>query len=167
MPENLYWVSGPWPGKLAIAARPRGGDWLRDDIAAWKRAGVHTVVSLLMPDEERDLGLENESAEAEATGIQFFSLPIPDRHVPLSRTELTAMLEQMNGELAAGKNVLTHCRQGIGRSGLVAACLLLTRGLDVKSAVRSVTEARGMAIPETPEQRRWIDEFATAFAGTD
>ncbi len=31
---TLYWVRGPWPGKLALAARPRGGEWLDDEIAA-------------------------------------------------------------------------------------------------------------------------------------
>jgi hypothetical protein len=28
MNPKLYWVDGPWPGKLAISARPRGGGWL-------------------------------------------------------------------------------------------------------------------------------------------
>src|SRR5436309_9794359 len=36
---RLYWINDPWPGKLALAARPRGGDWLPDEVADWKRAG--------------------------------------------------------------------------------------------------------------------------------
>src|SRR5437660_6757367 len=24
---KFYWVNGPWNGKLALAGRPRGGDW--------------------------------------------------------------------------------------------------------------------------------------------
>lgn len=167
MNANLYWVHGPWPGKLAIAARPRGGDWLQDELKAWKHSGVQTIVSLLTPGEEHDLGVAKEPAEADALGIKFLRLPIPDREVPLSRTELTAMLETIDADLVAGKNVLLHCRQGIGRSGLVAACLLLTKGIDGNSAVRLVSEARGMPVPETPQQRRWIDEFASTFAGTD
>jgi len=59
MPTNLYWADGPWPGKLALAARPRGGDWLEDEIAAWRKAGADTVLSLLTPDEEQDLDLKN------------------------------------------------------------------------------------------------------------
>lgn len=167
MPANLYWVNGPWPGKLGIAARPRSGDWLQDDLRAWKNAGVRTIVSLLMADEERDLNLAKESAEAKSLGINFFSLPIPDRQVPLSRTELTAMLERMDADLTAGKDVLVHCRQGIGRSGLVAACLLLTKGIDTETAIRRVSESRSISVPETAEQRRWIDQFASTFAGTD
>ena len=37
---KLYWISGPWAGKLAIAARPRGGDWLEDEIRDWKNGGI-------------------------------------------------------------------------------------------------------------------------------
>ena len=54
MSTELRWVEGPWKGKLAIAARPRGGDWLGDEIEAWRRLGIATVVSLLTPEEERD-----------------------------------------------------------------------------------------------------------------
>jgi hypothetical protein len=43
---NLYWVDGPWTGKLALAARPRGGDWLEDEIANWEREEVDAVLSL-------------------------------------------------------------------------------------------------------------------------
>ena len=167
MPANLYCIPGPWPGKLAVAARPRGGDWLQDELKTWKHTGVHTVVSLLTPEEEHALDIENESTEARHLGINFLSLPIPDRQVPISRTELTAVLERIDIELAAGKNVLVHCRQGIGRSGLLAACLLLTKGIDAETAVRHVSESRGVRVPETADQQRWIEQFASTFAGTD
>lgn len=166
MPADLYWVDGPWPGKLALAARPRGGDWLQDELSAWKQAGVSTVLSLLTSDEERELGVANEASEAKALGISFLSFPIPDLQVPSSRTALGKMLETIDRELAAGKNVLVHCRQGIGRTGLVAACLLLMKGIDSETAIRRVSDARGGRIPETVEQRRWIDQFASTLAGT-
>ena len=166
MVSDLYWVTGPWPGKLALAARPRGGEWLPDEIRAWKQAGVGTVLSLLTSDEERELGVANEASEAGALGINFLSFPIPDLQVPRSSTALTKMLEKIDHELTAGKNVVVHCRQGIGRTGLVAACLLLTKGLDPETAVRHVSDARGGRIPETPEQRRWIDQFASTLTGT-
>jgi protein-tyrosine phosphatase len=167
MSANLYWVKGPWPGKLALAARPRGGEWLADEMDAWKQAGVNAVLSLLMPDEEEDLGVSNEAAQAKALGLEFLSFPIPDRQVPQSRDALTKTLEKVDRQLTDGRNVVLHCRQGVGRTGLVAACLLLTKGVDADSAVRRVSEARGVRIPETPEQRRWIDQYAGTFAGTD
>ena len=59
MATELHWVHGPWAGRLALAARPRGGDWLRDEILGWKRSGIDTVCSLLTKEEERDLDVES------------------------------------------------------------------------------------------------------------
>ena len=64
MAGEFYQVNGPWSGKLWIAARPRGGDWLEDEIARWRSQGAGAVLSLLTPDEERDLDLKNEAAIA-------------------------------------------------------------------------------------------------------
>jgi protein-tyrosine phosphatase len=164
MGTKFYWVDGPWPGKLALAARPRGGDWLEDEIASWRRAGIGTVLSLLTTDEEQDLDLSREAGAVRAQGITFKSLPIPDRGVPSSETEVAAALETIDADLASGKNVVVHCRQGIGRSGLLAACLLITKGIDPKKAVETVSAARGIDVPETAEQCSWIDHYAAILA---
>ena len=164
MATKLYWSDGPWPGKLAIAARPRGGDWLDDEIASWRNAGVDTVVSLLTPDEELELDLKNEPREVEGNGMKFISLPIPDRQVPRAESEVRTSIEHVDADLSSGKNVVIHCRQGIGRSGLLAACLLITKGLSPGAAIDAVTAARGVPIPETDEQRRWIDHYAANLA---
>lgn len=164
MTSQLYRVDGPWPGTLVIAARPRGGDWLHDEIAAWKGAGVHSVVSLLTRDEEQDLDLNSEASEAARQGLAFLSLPIPDRKVPQSESKLRELIEGVNRRLFAGRHVLIHCRQGVGRSGLVAACLLVRNGMSPGAAVESVSSARGVAVPETAEQRAWVDRYAPAFA---
>jgi protein-tyrosine phosphatase len=118
------------------------------------------VVSLLTADEEADLDLKMESTVAADWGMRFLSFPIVDRQVPESEGGLAAALARVDRELASGKNVVLHCRQGIGRTGLVAACLLLTKGLDPKAAVQRLSSARGLAVPETTEQREWIDRFA-------
>jgi protein-tyrosine phosphatase len=163
---ELHWLDGSWPGKLALAARPRGGDWIEDEVDKWKRAGVDVVLSLLTLEEEKDLDLRNEAAAVRGAGMEFTSFPIPDRQVPGSETKLAMVLETIGARLAAGKNVLVHCRQGIGRSGLVAACLLVTKGLSPGTAVEQVSAARGVRIPETTEQRDWIDHYAAVLAGT-
>jgi protein-tyrosine phosphatase len=163
---ELYWVDGPWPGKLALASRPRGGDWLDEEMAGWRRAGIDTLLSLLTPEEEQDLDLKCEAQEAKARGMKFLSLPIPDRQVPNSESEVSAVLDRLDADLSAGKNVVVHCRQGIGRTGLVAACLLITKGLTPAVAIKSVSVARGNPVPETTEQRRWIDHYAAVLAGT-
>jgi protein-tyrosine phosphatase len=163
---HLYWVNGSWPGKLALAARPRGGDWLEDEMINWKRMGVDVVLSLLTAEEEDDLGLGNEREVAGRSGMAFLNLPIPDRDVPNSETELTGILESLNENLSSSRNVVIHCRQGVGRSGLVAACLLASKGLNPESAVQQISVARGLAIPETQEQRDWINHYVAVLSKT-
>ena len=116
MSTKLYWADGPWPGRLALASRPRGGDWLEDEIAEWRRQGVDTVASLLTVEEEKDLGLSAEERHVRAQGMRFVSFPIPDREVPDSDAKVAAALEKLDADLSSGKNVVVHCRQGIGRS---------------------------------------------------
>ncbi len=166
MSTKLHWVEGPWPGKLALAARPRGGDWLADEVAAWRKTGIDVVVSLLTTEEERDLDLVCEAGLAKAHGMKFMSFPIPDREVPNSQTEMAAVLERIDAELAAGKNVVVHCRQGIGRTGLVGACLFITKGMSPEKAMQSLSAARGSPIPETDEQRHWIEHYAAILASS-
>jgi len=164
MGTGLYWLEGPWRGRLALSARPRGGDWLGDEMARWKRVGVSTVLSLLTPEEEQDLDLLKEASEAKLHALDFISFPIPDRHVPQSETQLAKVLEDVARGLSAGKDVVIHCRQGVGRSGLVAACLLVGHGMSPGAAVEAISAARGVAVPETVEQREWIDHYATALS---
>ena len=45
---SLYWIPEIAPWRVAILPRPRGGDWLEDEIRELKRAGVGVLVSLLV-----------------------------------------------------------------------------------------------------------------------
>jgi protein-tyrosine phosphatase len=164
--KELYWLDGPWRGKLAMAARPRGGDWLRDDIANWKRAGIDAVLSLLTTDEEGEMDLRDEASEATTQGMEFASFPIPDRQIPKSEAQWSDIVERVTSTLSKGKNVVVHCRQGIGRSGLVAACLLVRKGMSPGAAVEMASASRGVPVPETSEQRDWIDHYAVGLATT-
>ncbi len=40
MNTQIHWIEGPWPGRLAISPRPRGGEWLKDEIRAWSQSGT-------------------------------------------------------------------------------------------------------------------------------
>ena len=162
MATKLYWLDETWPGRVALSARPRGGDWLEDEIVGWKQAGISTVISLLEAHEEQELALQGEAAEIRHQNMGFVSFPIPDRHVPRSEAELADALEKVEQSLAGGKNVLIHCRQGVGRTGLIAACLLVKEGMSPGSAVERISAARGVVVPETDEQREWIDHFSVA-----
>lgn len=57
-----------------------------------------------------------------------------------------------------------HCRAGIGRSAIIAASLLALNGTDVDLAFKLVTEARGCPVPDTPEQKKWVEQFVRDLA---
>lgn len=162
---QLFWIDGPWLGRLALAARPRGGDWLQDEIEGWRNAGVSTILSLLTPEEEESLELADEAEVAKAHKITFISFPVEDRRVPVSPTELSKALERIEADLQSGKDVVIHCRQGVGRSGLAGTCLLINAGVSAPSAIDLITRSRGVHVPETQEQRDWIDFYAASLAG--
>ncbi|MGH7965582.1 MAG: dual specificity protein phosphatase family protein [Candidatus Binatia bacterium] len=154
------WIEGSRPGRLAVLPRPRGGDWLEDEVRSWQQAGLDVVVSLLTHGEIADLDLGQEAALCQAQGIQFRSFPIADRGVPSSRRATADLVRQLDKALADGKSVAVHCRQGIGRSALIAACLLVMSGVDPETAFQRVSAARGCSVPETTEQKTWVREFA-------
>ena len=160
MRTELYWIEGPWPGRLAIMPRPRGGDWLEDEIQAWRRSGVDAVVSLLTRDETAELNLANEEELCRANGMEFVSFPIADRDVPSSFEAFSDFVSNLFAKLAEGKHIAVHCRQGIGRAALIAVCLLILSGVETAATIERVREARGCSVPETAEQRRWIADFA-------
>jgi len=161
--KELYWIEGPWQGKLAILPRPRGGDWLEDEIQGWRAAGVDVVVSLLTSDEVADFDLAREGSLCKARGIDFRQFPIVDRSVPASRRATLDFVKKLAKLLADGKSIAIHCRQGIGRSALIAAGLLVLFGIDPKVAFQRISEARGCSVPETSEQRQWLMEFAQGY----
>ena len=160
MRTELSWIEGPWHGRLAILPRPRGGDWLGDEVRGWRSAGVDVVVSLLTSDEIDDLDLAQEARLCQANGIEFLSFPVVDRSVPASQRATLDFVRKLEGFLAGGKSVTIHCRQGIGRSALIAACLLVLVGTNPETAFRAISAARGCSVPETPHQRQWVIEFA-------
>ena len=156
MKTDIYWIEGPWHGRLAILPRPRGGDWLADEVRSWKKAGINIVVSLLTPDETSDLELTQESKLVHVDGLEFLSFPIVDRSIPASRGAALEFVRKLGDALEQGKHVGIHCRQGIGRSAVIAASLLVLSGLDPEIAFQRVSDARGVSVPETPEQREWV-----------
>lgn len=155
---SLYWIDHPAGHRLAIMARPRAGDWLEDEIARWRNAGVDLVVSLLEREEIEDLDLRREAALCRSAGIDFTSFPIPDRGVPESRAAARALAEAIN---ARGKKhaVAIHCRAGMGRSSLIAAMVLVLAGMSVDDALVAIGRARGMTVPDTDGQVAWLRGF--------
>lgn len=156
----MRWIEGLNKGRLAIAPRPMGGDYLLDEVFRWKLFGVNVVASLLQPTEVRSHALDKESELCAAQGISFLSHPILDHGVPESRRETAAFAHELNLLLLQDKTVLIHCFAGIGRSSLLAACVLAQRGMPPVEAFDRIAAARGCPVPDTIEQLNWVVQFA-------
>ena len=137
-------------------ARPRGNDWLQDEMNGLREAGTDVLVSMLTSDEADELDLGGESEAATTAGLVFVSCPTPDRGVPDAQ-RFRELLGELEGALNQGQNVVVHCRMGIGRSSLVAAGLLMVEGMTGTEAWDAVAAARGMRVPDTEEQRGWLE----------
>ena len=156
---NPFWVKCELPGRLAIVPRPRGGDWLADDLGALRSTGIDVLVSLLTPEEAEELGLRGEQELSHAQSLRFISFPILDRSVPASPAGVDNLIKELKVEMAAGRAIGIHCRAGIGRSALVAACLLTKEGVTPKEAFERISAARRCPVPDTSEQAIWVESF--------
>jgi protein-tyrosine phosphatase len=143
MQIGIYWISDVRSGRLGIMPRPRGGDWREDETLSLKTALVDAVVSLLENEEIMELDIVQEQALCEAHGISYLSFPITDRDVPLSKSDTREFVGGLANLLKEEKSVVIHCRQGVGRSALIAACVLILNGHSVDQAFEGIADARG------------------------
>jgi protein-tyrosine phosphatase len=105
--------------------------------------GVRAVVDL------RDETCDDRRALA-ASGIAFLHLPTPDL-MPVSQAMLDDGVGWTLGAVGRGDRVLIHCEHGIGRSAMLAACVLVAGGAEPIEAVRSLKQARAVVSP-SPRQ---------------
>lgn len=153
MVTQPFWINS----QLAIVPRPRGGDWLDDEMKAMREAGIDVVVSMLEDEEAVELGLEREDAAAKSAGVKFLSFPIHDRSLPTSCEQFEGFLSELENEIENKKHIGIHCRACIGRSSVVAASLLIRSGVKAEEAWRQIEAARGFPVPDTSDQRTWVD----------
>ena len=160
MQPEIYWIPSPWRGRLAILPHPRGEDWLDDEISEFRQMSVDVMVSALENREAAELGLSMEEEICPKKGIEFISFPIPDGGVPASPKATFELARTIQARLEAGKNVAIHCRAGVGRAPVLAACMLVLAGIDVDAAFQGIQAVRGARVPDKPEQKEWVERFA-------
>jgi protein-tyrosine phosphatase len=158
MTKNVYWISAAEPHRVAIVARPRGNDWLEDDLKRLSREGIGVLVSMLTPEESAELGLSEEGRFCDQCGISFFNLPTADRSVP-NEFEIGALLDSLVTQVQLGRGVGFHCRAGIGRSSVIGALVFGRLGWTPDAAFRAISDARGCRVPDTLEQQQWVQSF--------
>lgn len=160
MQVKIYWIDKVILGKLGIMPRPRGGDWLEDEIISLKMSEVDAVVSLLEREEIEELDITEEEFICKTKNIEYYSFPIPDRNIPSSEKETLDFASLLVNLLKGGKNIVIHCRQGVGRSALVAAAVMILCGISTSDAFQKIEAGRGCSVPDTPQQRDWVFQLA-------
>jgi protein-tyrosine phosphatase len=157
-PRRLYWINQFADGNLAIMPAPRLDEQLEATVLAWKDEGADVIVSLLEHHEVPDL-IAAEQALCAEFGIEFVSFPIRDKTVPDQTGAFAGIARQLADKVASGRSVAIHCRAGIGRSTVLAACTLILLGVDGAVALDMIAAARGIEVPETEAQRQWVLSF--------
>lgn len=135
-------------------------DWVSEGIAVGARfepdavpllveAGVNGVVDLREEDQDDRHLLARH-------GIDFLHLPTPDAQ-PATREMLRRGVAFVKGHVSAGRKVLVHCHHGIGRSALLAGCVLVSEGVDPASALQRLRLRRPRVTLSESQCRALLD----------
>jgi protein-tyrosine phosphatase len=153
---EVFTIDSIGKGCLAIMAHPASAGNAAATIAEIAALNFHQVVSLLEPAEADSLGLAREAELVAAQSMKFASFAIPDMGLPTCGDEFAQLARRLFSDIEAVTNTLIHCLGGIGRSGLLAAAVLLQGGRDIQAAFAQVSHMRGKRVPETAQQGAWL-----------
>lgn len=137
--------------------------WVTPQLAVGGRLPLHAAERLA-----REHGISHvvdlrvEACDDEAVlrehGVELLHLPTEDQR-GVSLDMLDAGVRWVCGELDAGRKLLVHCEHGVGRSALLALCVLVARGDSPLAALARAKAARRQVSP-SPDQleafRAWL-----------
>jgi len=117
---------------------------LTTSLAEMKAIGVEAVLTLMTPLELEKNALSNIGTSVKAKGMSWFHLPIADDEAPdtffLNTWETAG--PAIHRLIEQGKTIAVHCKGGSGRTGIVAAQILLERGESIKSVMGRIKKLR-------------------------
>jgi len=158
MKPTIYLIERISSGSLSIMGKPASGEQIDVEFKNIADQGINTIVSLLEIGESAEVGLQDEETLATKNGMAFHSFPIEDYGLPASKDQFKVFSKSLFSAAAGGENIVIHCRAGIGRSGLVAAGVLLHSKYEPLDAFNHISNKRGETVPETDEQKNWLLE---------
>lgn len=156
------------PGKHGPSFRYPGRVYRRDlatDLSALASYGVRRLILLVEDAELRRWGDTEVVAKAAVAGIEILRHPMPDGGVPASLGVMDAILHEARLGRVAG-NVAVACMGGVGRTGMVAACALVSAGLTPADAIAHVRRIRHPEAVETAAQAAFVAAYADHVAAT-
>jgi ADP-ribosyl-[dinitrogen reductase] hydrolase len=143
-----------------VQGGPSERAWDRDlnlDLAAIKAWGTTALVTLIEDYELEILSVADLPQKAQAMGLEWYQLPIMNRDAPYEEFEENWIINgrMLRQRLRQGERIVLHCVFGLGRSGMIAARLLVELGEQPEAAIRKVRVARPGAI-ETEIQEQHV-----------
>lgn len=161
MAVKIYWICGADnEGRIGIMARPRGNEWLSEEMDSLRKQNVEVLVSLLEKEEITELGLLQEETLCGNFNISFLSFPIKDRDIPPKGMAVRNLINTLHNSVKAGHSVVIHCRMGIGRSSIIAAAVMKKLGFKKDILFDHISKLRGLTVPDTRAQVQWVLEQA-------
>jgi len=148
-----------FPGEIYRSPMPMGPyDPRHELLEAYTAAGIQLVVMLSAQGEELRLSGHDLTSLYHQMGMEVVHLPIADFHTP-DQAALSRVLERIQAAASQGQNVVVHCSAGLGRTGMLLACLAKqTLGLDGAAAIQWVRQYIPGAV-ETDAQSQFVNEF--------
>lgn len=147
----------PAGGVLILSAHPAKFGAVDKALAAYRATGARLLVSLLPDHELEALGLQSLSQRCAESGLVWAHCPIDDFSAPgpLFEQHWRGIAARVHGLLDQSEGVALHCRAGLGRTGTVAARILIERGLCASAAIALVRQQRPGSI-ETATQENYL-----------
>lgn len=155
LPASFKWLD---EGRIAGCGRPGLMRGIDEDLLALASHGVTLLVTL------------TEDALARHRlrpyGLDTWHFPIRDMTAPVSTAGVIGLVMRIREAMKRGEVIAIHCAAGVGRTGMLLACVAVAEGLDATSAIAKVRAINSLYI-QTPAQENFVSHFEEDLRASD